>query len=251
MTSEEIPSIENRSEPRWFPWRTAMFLATLLALCGFALFAYFRTLEQAAAVAGRFKTGRITQTFLEQIPEVISTHGDVLEVATAESREIFTQSDSLSVLGETISLGTTVSEIRVPVTYRYHIRLSDRWKLSTHGTVCSVIAPSLRPSLPPAIHTDRMEKQTAAGWLRFNAQQNLDALERSITPRLNQRASNSEHVALVRETARKSVGEFVKNWLIREDQWRGQRFDAIVVVFEDELSGNAATLKERVPTVAR
>lgn len=180
-----------------------------------------------------FETDHITKTFLASAPQVTSTHGNILEVATAQSTETFTRSDSSVVLGS--ALGTITSQIRVPVTFRYHIRLSDRWQLSTRGNVCVVVAPNLRPSLPPAIHTDQIEKKTEAGWLRFNSQASLQALERTISPTLGDRASDVAHIGLAREMARKSVAEFVKNWLLREDQWRSDRFTAIIVAFEDEV----------------
>jgi hypothetical protein len=217
-----------------FPWRTGMVLTTMLALAALAAFAWVRTLEAPARIAREFKTGRISESFHQQLTQIRSTHGDILEVATAESEERLSRSDSLSLFGEALSLGTTTSEIRVPVTYRYHVRLSDPWTLSTEGNVCRVIAPPLRPSLPPAIHTDRMDKQTDAGWLRFNAQANLDALEKSVTPRLAGRAADPQHIALVRETARQSVAEFVRHWLLTQNQWQEGRFEAVTVEFADE-----------------
>jgi hypothetical protein len=41
-------------------------------------------------------------------------------------------------------------------------------------------------------------------------------------------------VGLVRETCRKRVAEFVRDWLLREDQWRSDGFSGITVTFEDE-----------------
>lgn len=193
-----------------------------------------------------FESDHITKTFLSSVPQVTSTHGDILELATAQSTETFTRSDSSGVFGS--AFGTITSQIRVPVTFRYHIRLSDRWQLSTRGNVCVVVAPNLRPSLPPAIHTDQIEKKTETGWLRFNSQASLQALERTISPTLGDRASDVAHIGLVREMARNSVAEFVKNWLLREDQWRSDRFTAIIVAFEDEVV-SASPAGETLPTL--
>src|SRR4051812_15180449 len=124
------PSQERPKRASTFPWRTALALAALVALAALALAAYLKTLGQAGAIAEKFKTGRITETFIEQIPQVVSTRGDILEVATSRSEEIFTRSNSLSLFGDALYLGTTTSEIRVPAIYRYHIRLSDHWQLS-------------------------------------------------------------------------------------------------------------------------
>jgi len=133
-------------------------------------------------------------------------------------------------------LGTTVVEIRVPVTFRYHLRLSDSWRLAARDHVCVVLAPQIRPSLPPAIHTALMEKHAESGWARFDKNDKLEELEQSLTGLLEQRAMDTNHLQLAREACRQSVAEFVKRWLLREEHWRSDRFNAIVVVFPDEVS---------------
>jgi len=187
----------------------------------------------AAAVAEGFKTGRITNTFVAAIPQ-LQPGGPLLELASFESTETFTRKDERAILFDLIPLGTNVTEIRVPVTYRYHLQLSDAWHLDVHGPLCLVRAPRIRPSLPPAIHTDRLERRSERGWLRGGVEQQMDELERSITPTLSARATESAHVALVRESCRRRVAEFVRVWLLREDQWRDDRFTAVTVAFEDE-----------------
>jgi hypothetical protein len=191
-------------------------------------------LKKIPEVAEKFKTGTITHTFVEEIPEIAPSHGDVLEVATSRSEETFTRKDSRNIFWDTVPLGTTVSEIRAPVTFRYHIRLSDPWRLAAKEKVCMVLAPPIRPSQPPAIHTDAMQKSTESGWARFNKAENLDTLEHSITPELEQRAADAAHMKLVREACRQSVADFVKKWLMREDYWRADRFSSITVIFPDE-----------------
>lgn len=186
-------------------------------------------------IAERFKTGTITHTFNSSFPLVEGTGGDILELAVSESEETFRRSDSRSVFWSSLYLGTTTSEIRVPVTFRYHLRLSDPWRLAARDQVCLVLAPPIRPSLPPAIHTDRMVKRTERGWARFNEYESLAALEHSLTPTLNERAADPARLKLIRESCRHSVAAFVRRWLMREDHWRTDRFTAISVVFADEM----------------
>ncbi|MEE8522930.1 MAG: hypothetical protein V3T72_03280, partial [Thermoanaerobaculia bacterium] len=131
-------------------------------------------------------------------------------------------------------LGTTVTEVRVPVTYRYHLRLSDPWRLEVSEHTCIVYAPEIRPTLPPAIHTEGMQRHLDESWLRFDGAEQMEALEKSITPRLRQMAGDPRHVALVREQSRKTVAEFVRNWLLQEQHWRDDRFRVIKVIFPDE-----------------
>ncbi len=141
-----------------------------------------------------------------------------------------------------------MTEIRVPVTYRYHVRLSDPWHLDVREGNCLVRAPRLLPSLPPAISTDRLERRSERGWLRFNVQEQMAELERSITPTLSARSGDAAHLTLVREPCRKRVAEFIRTWLLREDQWRSDRFTAVTVVFADEGVADPAL---RPPTLTR
>ena len=200
----------------------------------------------ARAIASKFTQGTITTTFLAALPEIESTGGGNLELATADQVETIHVEDEKRVLWDTVNLGKTVSEIRVPVTYRYHLRLAEPWKLDVSGQTCVVIAPAIRPSLPPAIHTDRLEKKSEAGWGRFNATEQMEALEKSLTPTLSKYAADPRRIALVREQSRKTVAEFVKAWLLKEDQWRNDRFHAVKVIFADEPDLNAESV---TPTV--
>lgn len=226
--------------------------AVVVIIAAIALFAYLWTLREArevagsaaravhavgdevGEVAGRFLTGTITTTFIEAIPEVRGTGLGNLELATVELTEILTTTDERTVLWDSVSLGETLSEIRVPVTYRYHLRLADAWQLEVSGGTCLVLAPEIRPSLPPAIDTRRMTKRSDNGWLRFNADDQLAELERSLTPTLSAYAGDPRHIDLIRDEARATVAAFVQSWLLREDQWREDRFRAIVVRFPDE-----------------
>ncbi len=229
-------------------------VVALLCLIGFWI--YSRTLDTAgdaaralpdsidqagrglAQIAESFSRGRITTTFVSAIPTLSAN--PKLEVATAEVTETFTREDEKRILWDYISLGRTVSQIKAPVTYRYHVSLEAPWRLDVSGQTCIVHAPAVQPSLPPALHTDRMEKKTDEGWLRFNAKKQMEALERSLTPILVEYASDPRHRELVRETCRKGVARFVRNWLLEEDHWRTDRFTAVKVIFADETEAAAA-----------
>ena len=100
--------------------------------------------------------------------------------------------------------------------------------------LCRVEAPALRPSLPPAIHTDRIERRAEAGWLRFDAAEQLAALERSLTPRLAGLARDPRHLAFAREPARLAVARFVRAWLLGREAWGAGGVRAIAVTFADE-----------------
>lgn len=220
-----------------FPWRTTIVALTIICLALIGAVVFTKSCRKGGdlldSAARNFVTGNITTTFLEDIPVITSTHGNVLELASSTSTETFQRQDALNSFWNLFYVGTTTVSIRVPVTFRYHILLSDPWRLAAKGNVCFVYAPQFRPTLPPAINTGLMEKQGENGWARFDKGQQLDELERDMTGMLVRRAESPSHLNLVREQCRKSVAEFVKNWLIQKSQWTNT-FDAIVVVFPDE-----------------
>lgn len=249
QTNPQIPPDRTRA----IPW----IASAIVALAALGLVAFLKTCQgskqfgQAAVtaaqagkalvaelpdIAAKFRTGTITHTFTEHVGQINATKGDILELATVENTESFVRTDSRRAFWDLLYLGTTASEIRCPVTFRYHARLSDPWRLATRDNLCLVLAPAISPSLPPAIHTEGMEKRSQAGWARFNGSENLDTLERGVTPELEKRAADPAHLALAREASRQAVAGFVKTWLLTEDRWRTDRLSAVVVVFPDEAN---------------
>ncbi len=210
-----------------------------------------KAVEQGPAIAEGFLHGRITQTFRSSLPSIQSTGGDVLELATSESEEIITREEERRIGWDWIYLGKTVAEIRARVTFRYHVRLSDAWELTVRSNVCIVRAPQIRPSLPPAIHSDTMERRAESGWARFDKNERLAELEKSMTGVLSERAKDPLHVESVRETCRKSVAEFVKRWLLKEEHWRTDRFTSIIVIFPDEIESTTRLEAADRPPVIR
>ena len=231
-----------------FPWKTAIIAGVSVVVAGLAFFAFLstkkdarksiqeavnvveRAVEKAPEIAQKFLTGSITHTFRESITSIEGNGGDILEVATLRADETFRREDEKRI-GWGVSLGVTTAEIRAPVTFRYHIRLSDDWHLASQSNVCIVLAPPLRPSLPPAIHTDGMSKMSDNGWARFDKHDLMATLEKDMTPILEERAADPEKLALVREKARTSVASYVRDWLLREKHWSENRFSSIIVFF--------------------
>lgn len=192
-----------------------------------------RTAEAVRGLAEGFRSTTITETFTAAIPRM-GEDGMLLEIASLEATEIFERRDEKRTLFDLVPLGTTVSEIRVPVTYRYHVRLEDPWALDVRDGVCLVRAPPIRATQPPAIHTEGVEKRIEGSWLRFDENDVMDDLERSLTARLSARAAAPDTINIVRETCRRRVEEFVREWLLAEDQWGAGRIVAVDVTFADE-----------------
>lgn len=200
-------------------------------------------MENAAA---KFKTGQITETFIAEIPVFQSAGIGRLEIGTVESTETFEKSDKKKILWDLVSRGETIAEIKVPVTYRYHIDLAGEWNITVSDNNCIVQAPPIQASLPVAIHTDRLEKKVSQGWAQFNGEELADELQRSITPTLEQHATSEENISSIREEARASVAKFIQSWLIREQQWGQDKFDAITVIFADETESPTEEIR---PTI--
>lgn len=202
-------------------------------------------------IAEHFQQQTISDAFRENVKRISSTNGDVLELATLDMEEAITRFDTKT-LFDTIYLGTTESEIRAMVVYRYHLKLSDDWKLRVENGRCVVVAPAIRPSLPPAIRSDTVEKKSEAGWMRFNAAQNLVDLEKEMTGIISRRAAGPSKIRHVREAARQSVAQFVRLWILNghKNQPEGEIQD-IVVVFPDEAAANDPAEARKQPATLR
>ncbi len=177
-----------------------------------------------------FNDENLTERFISAIPEL--TQELNLELATATFNETFTKQSGLTTCWGLVDLGTSTVQVQVPVTYRYHLCLRERWQLELKQRCLVVHAPVITPSLPAAIHTDRLTTLAVRGWARGSTGTLLAELQQSLTPTLNQFAGDVRHLELVRPQCRASVAEFVRLWLEREGQ--AARITNIMVQFADE-----------------
>lgn len=168
----------------WGFWATLdRFLAAGESVAG----APARAARELAAAARGLVTADVTERFVSSLPVA---HGAArLELATAETVETISRSDERRAFWDLVPLGTTTVEIRVPVTWRWHVPLDGDWSVVVEEGVLTVDAPPLRPSLPPAIHTDGIERRVESDWLRFDGGEQLARLERELTPLLSARAA--------------------------------------------------------------
>lgn len=239
--------------PRWpaWNWTTWRWPIVTLLLAGLACWAFFLTLDRFLAAGERiarapaelvdslgraargFLSGDVTRHFLSSIPAFDEVGAGRLEVAVATTTETLTRSDEQRAFWDLLSLGTTEVAIRVPVTWRWHVPLDSGWTATVTDGVLEVVAPAPRPSLPPAIHTDGIERRVDASWLRFDAADRLAELESELTPLLAARARDRRLAALAREPARRTIARFASLWLAQEDPG-GRQVRTVVVRFVDE-----------------
>ena len=112
------------------------------------------------------------------------------------------------------------------------VRAVEAFKLAEQTAV--VEAGEIQPQLPVAFDTRTMEKYTASGWARFNKNDNLERLERSLSPLLEARAHGHKKLAI--ESARKSVSDFVTTWLLKYHPLERGTVPRVEVVFPGEVS---------------
>jgi len=229
-----------------FAWPIAVVL-----IVGISAIAFLKTLDKGESIAGKFSSQQIKTTFAEHLAAVRATDGNILQVGVVESTEILRREDTMKLFGDLFEVGKTVTEIRVPAVYKFEINLDEKWdvnsQISAQNSVLLIIAPSIKPSLPVAFDSERMEKFVQEDLLRFNAAEQMQALEKEITPTLNRLAA--QKIDLVRDKARLAVAKFAQNWLLREQQWDAKKFSVIAVHFQDEFGSIGEMQRQHVPLV--
>ena len=237
------PSFHETPPPRRGPG-TLVWIFLIMVLAG--LVVYLAPLWLLTKTAGKvtdtlpeavkvFQPNEIVSTFNEwRELNAQATEGNILEVATAKSSERFSRTSNREMFGRVLPGTTTVSEITVPATYRFHIDLDHEWNLESDGKRLLVMAPAVQPSLPVAFDTGKVEKKTQEGFVRWNGEENLAALEKEVTGKLAERASQPATLEKIREKSRKAVAQFVQKWLLDKEAWGEGRFEEIVVVFSGE-----------------
>jgi hypothetical protein len=227
----------------------AIVLVSLLVLgtagAGYWIYERYSHGNEPTRVEDPFSEQLITHTFISALPSLSRELN--LEIARSWQMETVERSENRCVLG--VNMGTNTAQIRMPVTYRYHVRLEDPWHLKTSGKALFVQALVIRPSQPPAIHTEQMHVESKRGWCRLPPQELVDQLHHDLTPTLCQYAQDPQRLVFIRETARESVAEFVRLWLLRENRWNPGKFTSIHVQFRDEKTLPAApTLQLAAPS---
>ena len=169
---------------------------------------------------------------------VMRTPGGLLEVSTISAEERFDSTTSHTILG--VPVGKTVAQIKVPAVYRYHIPLAKDWKLRVTGDTLVVMAPAVRPSLPVAIDTGKLEAFSTGLWSPLTGTEAVRSLQKSITATLATKAATPQLILLQRDSARQTVSEFVQKWVVDQARWKDAKAPTVLVFFEDEFLGRKA-----------
>jgi hypothetical protein len=169
---------------------------------------------------------------------VMRTRGGLLEVSTITAEERFDSATDNTILG--IPVGKTIAQVRVPSVYRYHIPLGKDWSIRVVGNTLLVVAPAVRPSLPVAVDTGKLQAFSSGLWAPFTGTAAIASLQKSITAALAQKAASAQFLLLQREAARTTVAEFVQKWVVDQPRWKNAPPASVLVFFEDEELGRKA-----------
>ncbi len=165
-------------------------------------------------------------------PVVLHIKGGLLEVSTIHATEQFERSTKERLLG--VPIGKTVTRIRVPAVYRYHVDLGSDWRVLLKDKTFTVTSPQVVPSLPVGFDTAQLQAEASGRWSFVTGTQRIATLQASITGTLATKASGPAYVELQREVARQTLREFVARWLITQEQWKASAGYPIRVYFTDE-----------------
>lgn len=167
-------------------------------------------------------------------------HGDTMKLIRVPGGTLstggLTKTETLYKSNKHKWLGTTSSVIRVDATFRYEVELRSDWNLGLdeERKVAFVIAPRLKPQLPVAVDTKTFQEETSSGWARWDKAEHLARLRQEISPFLEKKANSQDYIELVRGDARKTVEEFVSDWILKEHGWNVEDRPVVKVYFEDE-----------------
>jgi len=229
--------------------KALLFVLFLLALI--VGFFYLQYPELFQAVTGvKFDGAAVERDFVASIPTIFRTPGGNLELAGLNATETFMSSDTAKMpfLNMNIPGATTTVIITVPVVYRYYVPLREQWDITVQENACVIVAPELRPMLPPAIQSENMQIKTIEGPLAFNGAEQQAKLLQGITPQLEANAKDSTKIKLVREEARKTVAEFIQAWLLQRGNWGEKKIEHVQVYFRGEETVGFAAPSEPIET---
>ena len=149
--------------------------------------------------------------------------------------------------------GTTSSGLQFIATYRYDIELRSKdWNIFTDDTrkIAFVIAPTPQAQIPVAVDSTTVKEWADGGWGRFDKWDQLQALRQEVSPFLETRAKSKSYVDLARGDARKTVEEFVSDWVLKNKGWPPDAQSFVKVYFADESDipfPEGKTLKDFLP----
>jgi hypothetical protein len=215
---------------------------SLRSLPGEALSKSAELAARLRTVAAAFRTGTIETTFVNYSTSIGGSK--YLQFATLKQLEVYTRREAGSLFWGELELPEIVVSATAPVEYTYYLDLDDEWNFSLEEGVLNVEAPQIRFNTP-AIDASRIEFEVEESSVFRDEGAALERLKERLTSMSKRRAL--EQIALVRETGRREIQEFVEEWLAAGFSDGGQYRVRVLFVGEE---GSGAKLQRRVePTL--
>ena len=168
-------------------------------------------------------------------PVVIRIKGGMLEVASVTGTRSFPKSTDPAILGQAISYCREKASWAAPYKITYRLRLGERWQLRYHDGSLIARVPELEPSLPVAFDSAKLRKGAEESCWFVPNQGTRDRALQSISPELEKLAKSPKTKNFARESARKTVVEFLRNWAFKQTDYGNLSPDAkIKVIFPGE-----------------
>lgn len=186
--------------------------------------------EEARRVAAAFRTGTLVTRFASEATRLNGAAR--LQFAELLQSETFERTDTGALFWGQLQLPDVIVEARAPVTYTYYVDLEKPWAFRrlTDG-VLETSAPAIEFNAP-AVDPSSIRYVVRKGSVLRDEAAVLERLQQGLTELSRERAR--QHVALVRDTGRVKIAEFVERWLReRFEDGGGYR---VRVSFADEPS---------------
>ena len=163
---------------------------------------------------GRSVQSAFPELFTEDIEYRFHTYATQLTgkqslyVAKLEQQESIERTSYAKILW--VNLPPMIVKVDVPVEYNYYVNLSSGWSFKAFGEGLIVKVPELSSSTP-AINIAKLKMTIEKGGLLRNEKQALEKMTHELPGLLVDRSI--ENRKLVREQARKSIEDFIRNWI--------------------------------------
>jgi len=165
--------------------------------------------DKAAQVAAAFRSGTLVTRFASEATRLNGTAR--LQFAELVQAEVFERTDASAVFWGQLQLPDVIVEARAPVTYTYYVDFEKPWDFRRlDGAVLEVVAPAVEFNAP-AVDASAIQYVVRKGSLLRDEAAVTERLRAGLTELSRARAR--EHVALVRDTGRVKLAEFVDRWL--------------------------------------
>lgn len=149
-------------------------------------------------------------------PVVIRVDGGMLEVASVTGQRVFPKATDPAILGKAIPYCREKASWAAPYKITYRLRLGERWPLRYYDGTLIARVPELEPALPVAFDSSQLRKGAEESCWFIPDQGTRDRALRSISPALEAMANDPNTKNFARESARKSVTEFLRAWAFNQ-----------------------------------